>query len=58
MANVKADVKQLLKNLQTFSESVSEEIKDMKLVVDHTFDVVVDARYKVLETIWKNVICC
>ena len=48
MRNVKADVKQLIKSIQAFSQSVSQDIEDMKTVVDRTFDIVVDSRYKVL----------
>ena len=48
---MKADVKQLIKSIQAFSQSVSQDIEDMKTVVDRTFDIVVDSRYKVLQNI-------
>ena len=48
LANVKDDVQELVKILQILSQSVSKDIKDMKGVIDHTFELVVDTRYKVL----------
>jgi phage host-nuclease inhibitor protein Gam len=51
LRNVKADVKQLIKNIQAFSQSISQDIEDMKTVVDRTFDIVVDSRYRVLQNI-------
>ena len=50
MEEVKAEVKVLIKEVQQFSQSVGQEIKDMKDVVNRTFDIVVDTRYKVVET--------
>ena len=48
MEKVKAEVKVLIKEVQQFSQSVGQEIKDMKDVVNCTFDIVVDTRYKVV----------
>lgn len=44
-------MKQLIKNIQAFSQSVSQDIEDMKTVVDRTFDIVVESHYKVLKNI-------
>ena len=44
-------MKQLIKSIQAFSQSISQDIEDMKTVVDRTFDIVVDSRYKVLKNI-------
>ena len=48
LANVKDDVQELVKILQILSQRVSKDIKDMKGVIDHTFELVVDTRYKVI----------
>ena len=49
MEEVKAEVKELMKEVQQFSQSVGQEIKDMKDVVNRTFDLVVDTRYKAVQ---------
>ena len=51
LTNVKAEVKQLMQSIREFSQSVSEDVEAMKTVVDRTFDIVVDSRYKVLQSI-------
>ena len=48
LGNVKDDLQNLVKSLQILSQSVSKDIKDMKGVIDHTFELVVDTRYKVI----------
>ena len=48
---MKADVKQLMVRIQAFSQSVNQDIQEMKTVVDRTFDIVVDSRYKALQII-------
>ena len=48
LGNVKAEVNQLMTNLQEFSQTSRQEIQDMKSIVDRTYDLVVDTRYKVL----------
>ena len=52
LTNVKAEVKQLMKSIRAFSTSVSQDVEHMKTVVDRTFDIVVDTRYKVLQNIY------
>ena len=47
--NVKAEVNQLMTNLQEFSQTSRQEIQDMKSIVDRTYDLVVDTRYKVIQ---------
>merc|ERR1711971_994692 len=46
MEEVNAEVNELIKDVQRFSQSVGGEIKDIKDVVSRTFDIVVDTRYK------------
>ena len=48
---MKAEVKQLMKSFEEFSQSSRQEIQDLKNIVDRTYDVVVDTRYKVIEMI-------
>ena len=49
LGNVKAEVNQMMRNLQEFSQSSRQEIQDMKSIVDRTYDLVVDTRYKVIQ---------
>ena len=51
LTSVKAEVKQLMKSIREFSQSVSQDVESMKTVVDRTFDIVVDTRYKVFQNI-------
>ena len=51
MAEVNAEVNKLITDIQRFSQSVDEEIKDIKDVVSRTFDIVVDTRYKVFKKV-------
>ena len=51
LEEVKAEVKGLMKEVQQFSQTVGQEVKEMKDVVNRTFDIVVDTRYKVAQTI-------
>ena len=49
LGNVKAEVNQLMTNLQEFSQISRQEIQDMKSIVDRTYNLVVDTRYKVIQ---------
>ena len=51
LGNVKAEVNQMMRNLQDFSQSSRQEIQDLKSIVDRTYDLVVDTRYKVIQMI-------
>ena len=53
LEEVKAEVKELIRDVQQFSQSVGQEIKDMKDVVNRTFDIVVDTHYKVVHIFSK-----
>ena len=46
---MKAEVNEMMKNLQEFSQSSRQEIQDMKSIVDRTYNLVVDTRYKVIQ---------
>ena len=47
LSDVKEDVKQLVRSFQTFSVTVNKDIMSIRGVIDKTFDIVVDSRYKV-----------
>ena len=47
LSDVKEDVKELVRSFQTFSVTVKKDITHIRGVVDKTFDIVVDSRYKV-----------
>ena len=47
LSDVKEDVKQLVRSFQTFSVTVNKDITHIRGVIDKTFDIVVDSRYKV-----------
>ena len=49
LSDVKDDVKELVRSFQTFSVTVNKDITHIRGVVDKTFDIVVDARYKVCD---------
>ena len=51
LGNVKAEVNQMMRNLQDFSQSSRQEIQDLKSIVERTYDLVVDTRYKVIQMI-------
>ena len=51
LGNVKAEVNQMMRNLQEFSQSSRQEIQDLKSIVERTYDLVVDTRYKVIQMI-------
>ena len=40
-----------MKNIKDFSQSSRQEIQDMKTIVDRTYDLVVDTRYKVIQMV-------
>ena len=44
---MKAEVKDLVKSFQDFSHSIKGDKNSLKCVVDKTYDVVVDARFRV-----------
>ena len=47
LSDIKDDVKELVRSFQTFSVTVNKDVKHIRGVVDKTFDIVVDSRYKV-----------
>ena len=47
MDNVKSDVKELMTNLQAFSQTSKDQVQSLRHVVDRTYDLIVDSRYKV-----------
>ena len=47
LSDIKDDVKELVRSFQTFSVTVNKDITHIRGVVDKTFDIVVDSRYKV-----------
>ena len=49
LGNVKAEVNQMMRKLQDFSQSSRQEIQDLKSIVERTYDLVVDTRYKVIQ---------
>ena len=49
LSDVKDDVKELVRSFQTFSVTVNKDITHIRGVVDKTFDIVVDSRYKVCD---------
>ena len=51
LGNVKAEVNQMMRKLQDFSQSSRQEIQDLKSIVERTYDLVVDTRYKVIQMI-------
>ena len=44
---MKAEVKDLVKSFQDFTHSIKGDKNSLKCVVDKTYDVVVDARFRV-----------
>jgi len=46
LSDVKAEVELVMTSLQAFSQSSTKDIHDIKNIVDRTFDLVVDTRYK------------
>ena len=44
---MKVEVKDLVKSFQDFSHSIKGDKNSLKCVVDKTYDVVVDARFRV-----------
>ena len=49
ISDVKEDVKELVRSFQTFSVTIDKDITHIRGVIDKTFDIVVDSRYKVLQ---------
>ena len=47
LSDVKEDVKELVRSFKTFSVTVNKDITHIRGVIDKTFDIVVDSRYKV-----------
>ena len=47
LAGVKEDVNELVRSFQTFSVTVNKDIMCIRGIIDKTFDIVVDSRYKV-----------
>ena len=47
LSDIKDDVQELVRSFQTFSVTVNKDIRQIRGVVDKTFDLVVDSRYKV-----------
>ena len=47
LSDIKDDVKELVRSFQTFSVTVNKDITHIRGVIDKTFDIVVDSRYKV-----------
>ena len=47
LAGVKEDVNELVRSFQTFSVTVNKDIMSIRGIIDKTFDIVVDSRYKV-----------
>ena len=47
VTNVKSDVRDVMKKLQAFCLTSKDQYQGMKHIVDRTYDIVVDARFKV-----------
>ena len=47
LAGVKEDVNELVRSFRTFSVTVNKDIMSIRGIIDKTFDIVVDSRYKV-----------
>ena len=47
LAGVKEDVNELVRSFRTFSVTVNKDIMCIRGIIDKTFDIVVDSRYKV-----------
>ena len=47
LAGVKEDVNELVRSFRTFSVTVNKDIMCIRGIIDKTFDIVVDSRFKV-----------